>query len=41
MECSNCKWYEQWTGVCCNPDCDVCLEFTDENFSCGVWEEKQ
>lgn len=38
MECNNCKWYEQWTGVCFNPNCDVYLEFINENFTCGVWE---
>lgn len=38
--CRNCKWYEQWTGVCCNPDSDMRTDFTDEKYSCEEWEEK-
>lgn len=24
--CETCKWYETYTGACCNGDSDYCLE---------------
>lgn len=37
--CSNCKWWEQFVGVCCNGDSDQRADFTETYFCCEKWEE--
>lgn len=37
--CSNCKWWEEFNGVCCNGDSDYRADFTASDFCCEEWEE--
>lgn len=40
MKCANCKYWDDFTGVCCNGDSDERTDFTDKDFSCK-WHEYQ
>lgn len=33
-KCINCKWYEEFTGACCNGDSVYCADFVDNDNSC-------
>lgn len=39
-KCENCKYYEDFAGVCCNADSDFRADFVDEEFSCNKWKER-
>lgn len=39
MECSNCKWYDEFSGVCCNGNSEYVTESVDDDFICDEWEE--
>ena len=38
MECSNCKWYDVYNGVCCNDKSERCCDFLDDECYCDDWE---
>ncbi len=38
--CETCRWYDNFTGACCNDQSPHCADFTDSTFSCAFWEEK-
>lgn len=38
QRCLNCKWWEEYTAVCCNGDSEYRADFTDKDFCCGEWE---
>lgn len=43
--CGNCK-YHQYENVsqgwvCCNPDSDYVADWTEYDFCCGEWEERE
>lgn len=38
--CSDCRWYEDYQGVCCNGDSPHCADFIDADKVCEEWEEK-
>lgn len=33
-KCENCKWHEDYSGVCCCGDSDRRADFTDNDFVC-------
>ena len=37
-KCKTCKWWEPFSGVCCNGDSEHRADFTDRNDSCECWE---
>lgn len=37
--CGNCKWHDDFSGVCCNGDSDFRAEFTATDDKCEHWEE--
>lgn len=39
--CKNCKWHDDFSCVCSNGYSDECADFTDNNFYCEYWEEKE
>lgn len=39
--CKNCRWYEDFLGVCFNGDSLWCADFTDPDFCCAVYKEKE
>ena len=38
--CENCRWYEEFQGICCNGDSHNCADFTDKDDICEAWERK-
>ena len=36
--CETCKWYETYTGACCNGDSDDCADYVSSMHSCENWE---
>ena len=36
--CETCKWYETYTGACCNGDSDYCADYVSSMHSCENWE---
>lgn len=39
--CSNCKWFEDFEGVCFNGDSEHCADYMwDEDDCCNKWERK-
>ena len=36
--CETCKWYETYTGACCNGDSDYCADYVSGMHSCENWE---
>ena len=36
--CETCKWYETYTGACCNGDSDYCADYVFSMHSCENWE---
>lgn len=36
--CETCKWYETYTGACCNGDSDYCADYVSSMNSCEKWE---
>ena len=36
--CETCKWYETYTGACCNGDSDYCADYVSSMNSCENWE---
>lgn len=39
--CILCKWYDDFTGACCNGESENRAEFMDEFNSCEEWEGKE
>lgn len=39
--CDNCKWYEDFTGVCFNYYALHCADFVNDDYSCDRWEAKE
>ena len=37
--CENCKYYEQFNGVCCNAKSEWVADFRDEDDVCANFEE--
>ena len=37
-ECSTCRWYEDYQGVCCNGDSPNRADFTEPEDCCECWE---
>lgn len=40
-ECSNCRWFETYTGVCCNGDSEHRADFRSKTDYCDRWECKK
>lgn len=40
-KCSNCDYYSRYEGVCCNGDSEYRADFTEIDFVCDEWTEKQ
>ena len=40
-KCTNCKYWDNFTGVCCNGDSDERAGFTDSDFVCEWHEYKE
>lgn len=38
--CGNCKWWED-NEVCCNSDSEQRADFTDKDFVCDFWRDKE
>lgn len=36
--CENCKWHEDFLGVCFNGESEHRADFTTSGFSCDQWE---
>ena len=36
--CETCKWYETYTGACCNGDSDYRADYVSSMNSCENWE---
>lgn len=36
--CENCKWHEDFSGVCFNGESEHRADFTAYDFSCDQWE---
>lgn len=36
--CSNCRWYDDYSGACCNGKSCFCAEFMDKDFYCRKHE---
>lgn len=40
--CRNCRWYEQFNGVCCNGDSPNCAGHMLEDYEfCPYWEVEE
>ena len=39
--CSNCKYWDDFTGICWNGDSDERADFTDGEFVCKWYEAKE
>ncbi len=37
--CENCKWHDNFSGVCCNGESEHKVNFTDNDLCCDCWEE--
>ncbi len=37
-QCANCKWYEEFTGACCNGNSEHRADFVDSDKCCKEWE---
>ena len=37
--CKNCKWHDNFTGVCFNGDSEYRADFTESKFKCELWED--
>lgn len=37
--CCTCRWYEKFTGACCNGISDHCADFRSMDDTCEAWEE--
>ena len=37
-KCETCKWYETYTGACCNGNSDYCADYVSSMNSCENWE---
>lgn len=40
-ECSTCRWYEDYQGVCCNGDSEHRADFTEPEDGCECWEGRE
>ena len=40
-QCSSCKWHEDYSGACCNGDSEYRADFTNSDFVCDKWEERE
>ncbi len=39
--CNSCSWHEDFTGACYSGDSDYRANFTDSDFVCDKWEERE
>ena len=39
-QCSNCAWWYD-DGICCNGDSEYRADWTEKDFVCKEWEEKE
>lgn len=37
--CETCRWYDNFTGACCNDRSPHCADFTVSTYACAFWEE--
>ncbi len=40
-KCRTCEYYAEFEGVCCNGDSDYRADFTEIDFVCDEWTEKE
>jgi len=39
--CKDCKYYEEYSSVCCNGDSPLCAGVVDLDFGCNKFEKKE
>lgn len=39
--CLNCKFYDEFTGACCNGSSENVADFMNEDDCCGEFEKKE
>lgn len=39
--CGSCRWYDRYSGVCCNGDSEHRADFMDGEESCDGWEKRE
>ena len=39
--CENCKYHDDWTWVCFNPESENRADFTDSEYMCPQWLGKE
>ena len=39
--CGMCRWYDRYSGVCCNADSEHRADFMDGEESCDGWEKRE
>ena len=39
-QCKTCKYHDDWTWVCFNPESKYRADFTDDSYVCDCWEDK-
>lgn len=40
-QCGNCKWFDDFEGLCFNYESENCADFVSKNDSCAFWEKKE
>ena len=40
-QCKTCKYHDDWTWVCFNPESDDRADFTDNEYMCPQWLGKE
>ena len=40
VQCSTCRWHEDFSGACGGGDSEYRADFTGSNFVCDKWEER-
>ena len=39
--CENCKYHDDWTWVCFNPEAEDRADFTDNEHKCDCWTSRE
>lgn len=39
--CKTCRWHDDFSWVCFNPESEKRADFTDNGYCCECWEEKK
>ena len=39
--CENCKYHDDWTWVCFNPESENRADFTDNENRCNMWMSRE